>query len=272
MKIAGYFLLALGLLVAVASPAVAHDMWLQPKNFVQAAPGPAPLAFLVGHGPDRQRWDVEVQRVAALRSIGPAGTVDQRASLKPSGLGMDVPIPLATSGVHVIVLQSRYAESNLPGRRFNDYLKQEGLTPAITLREMRGTSTQPGREIYSRRAKALVQVGAPTAADLAVLTRPVGLSLEIVPEGNPYLARSKPLPVRVFFEGKPLPGALVKLTNLDSDGRPVETRLTNGQGRVAFQIPKSGVWLLNVLWTKPITGNPKADFETTFSSLTFGSR
>ncbi len=247
-------------------------MWLQPKRFVQAAPGEAAMAFLVGHGPDRQRWDVDVRRVAVLRSIGPKGTVDQRASLKPGGLGVDVPVRLTTPGVHVIVLQSLAAESNLPALRFNDYLKQEGLTPAQRFRDGRGISNQPGRESYSRRAKTLVQVGPSRSADLAVLTRPVGLTLEIVPEANPLAAGAKTLPVRVIFEGKPLAGALVKLTNLDADSVPVDARLTDPQGRATFQIPKPGAWLMNVLWTKPISGHPKADFETTFSSLTFGSR
>lgn len=263
--------LALALSLVVVGAAQAHDMWLQPKSFGQPTSGPSAVAFQVGHGPDRQRWAVDISRVAALRSVGPKGAVDQKAALKPGALAQDVPLRLVGDGTHVIVLQSLYAQSELPAQRFNDYLKQEGLTPAIEARQKAGTTMTLGREIYSRRAKALVEVGPLTSVRQTHVTRPVGLSLEIVPELNPYdLKRSDSLPVRVIFEGRPLAGALVKLTNLDFDSRPVESHLTDASGRAVFQAPRTGVWLLNVVWTKPIKGNPKAEFETTFSSLTFG--
>jgi uncharacterized GH25 family protein len=78
------------------------------------------------------------------------------------------------------------------------------------------------------------------------------------------------LPVQVFFKGRPLAGALVKLTNLEFDVRPVATHLTDSSGRAQFEVPRTGDWLINVIWTQPIKGNPNADFETTFSSLSFG--
>lgn len=263
-------LLSFGCLALMAGAATAHDMWLQPNAFFQAAPGVAPTAALVGHGADRQRWNVDISRLAVLKTVGPNGVADARRDLKSDSLKRDLPIRLEGAGTHVVALQSLHAVSELPAARFNDYLKVEGLTPAIAQRQARRLTSQPGREIYSRRAKALVQVGPAGRAAQSHVTRPVGLSLEIVPEVNPYLPAAKGLPIQVIFEGRPLPGALVKLTNLDFDARPVEAHLTDRQGRATFQIPKTGVWLLNVVWTKPIAGDPRADFETTFSSLTFG--
>jgi uncharacterized GH25 family protein len=103
------------------------------------------------------------------------------------------------------------------------------------------------------------------------VTEPVGLQLEIVPEVNPY-QKPQPatLPVRVFFEGQPLPGALVKLTDLREDASPYETQLTDRNGRAIFEMPQTGSWLLNVIWTKPLSSAEKTDFETVFSSLSFG--
>ncbi len=92
-----------------------------------------------------------------------------------------------------------------------------------------------------------------------------------MPERDPYrLKPGQTLPVRIVYEGRPLAGALVKLTNLDFDTRPVEMHLSDRAGRAAFSVPHHGAWLINVIWTKPIRDNPKADFDTTFSSLTFG--
>ena len=180
-------------------------------------------------------------------------------------------LSFAALGTHVLAFESTHATSNLPSIRYNDYIKVEGLAPAIHYRTRLNAMDTPGREFYSRRCKLLIQVGPATDKTQSQVTKPLGLTLEIVPERNPYALRpGEALPVRVLYEGHPLPGALVKLTNLEFDVRPVAMHLTDAAGRAVFDLPRKGDWLINVIWTKPIAGNPDADFDTTFSSLTFG--
>lgn len=225
----------------------------------------------VGHGQARQRWAVSNDRVLMLRRMGPDGAADLKGALRQAG-GADLALPFLTPGVHVLSMASSHAQSELPATRFNDYLKEEGLTPAARLREAEGRTRSSGREIYSRRAKSLVLVGSPSAADDAKVTRPLGMTLEIVPDRNPYtLKAGERLPVRVLYEGRPLAGAKVKLTDLDSDIKPLAILKTDDAGRAIFAVPRSGRWLLNVVWTRSIKGDPRGDFDTTFSSLTFGS-
>jgi uncharacterized GH25 family protein len=262
-----------GLAVATFAPAVsAHDFWVQPLNF-WIQPNTAVMTTLqVGHGEFRQRWNAETVRVVRFDDVGPGGAItDHQRELRAGSMNQDHLIAFGAPGTHVLVMQTSYADSILPSIRFTDYLKQEGLTPALELRARTHTEDQPGREIYSRRAKALVQVGLPDAKPQPWVTSPVGLSLEIIPEVNPYAASSgQDLPVHVLFNGKRLPGATVMLNNLAFDGRPLETFVTDANGRAVFRVPRTGAWQLNVLWTQPLKGNPKADFETTFSSLTLG--
>lgn len=254
------------------TPAFAHDLWLQPRAFWVGAGQPASTTVQVGHGPDRQVWGVESARIRTLRSIGPGGAAtDQRSSLTMRMLTGPFNVAFTQPGVHVLTMESSHAESTLPAARFNDYLKVEGLTPAQQLRIRTKTTDTPGRETYSRRAKMLVQVGGASDARQPHVTRPIGMTLEIVPERNPYqLKAGERLPVRVLYQGTALPGALIKLTNLAADAEPVESHRTDAQGRAVFQGRRSGVWLLNVVWTRPVTGNPKVDLDTTFSSLSFG--
>lgn len=163
------------------------------------------------------------------------------------------------------------AQTHLPVLRFNDYLTVEGLTPALELRMRQHRMDREASENYSRCAKAILQVGPVSAGDQANVTRPIGLPLEIVPEVSPYAApRSAALPVRVLYEGRTLAGALVKLTHLEDDAAPLETHRTDRAGRAVFAMPSSGTWLLNVIWTKPQPRSAETDFETTFSSLSFG--
>jgi uncharacterized GH25 family protein len=258
-------------LLAAARPVFAHDFWLQPRFYSLPVNGATTLSIQVGHGPLRQPSPLTLDRITLLRSIGPRGAVDLKSTLVAGQGVFNSPISFSGPGTYVLALETNPAASVLPAIRFNDYLKFEGLTPALRLRAASGTTDVPGREIYSRRTKAIVQIGPPTAEGGAQVTRPLGMTLEIVPEKNPYrLKTDEPLPVRVLYEGRPLAGALVMLTNLEFDGHPLETHLSDAAGRAAFHFPLIGTWLINVIWTQPIKGDPDADYDTTFSSLTFG--
>ena len=265
------FALAKLSLVLIATSATAHDFWLQPQGFY-VEPGVAlPVTALIGHGDDRGRWEADAERVVMLKSVGPDGTVDLRSAFEQRGVGSHFAPVFAKSGVHIIAMETNHASSELPAKQFTDYAKDEGLTPILKNRAKTGTSDAAGLEIYSRRAKALVRVGAITGRADPITTKAIGLTLEIVPERDPYaLGKSRKLPVRVYYEGKALPGATVKMTNLNSDEKPVAIVKTDSSGRANFRIPAGGSWLFNVVWTKPIKGRPGADFDTIFSSLTFG--
>lgn len=256
--------------LAFGSVAVAHDFWVQPTRFWIAADSAVPTSLQVGHGKDRVRWDSHIRRITAFRSIGPDGTKDHIAELRIGAMEQDHPVKFGPPGAYILYLTTDHAQSELPSLRFNDYAKTEGLTAALAERDRTKTTDKPGRELYTRRAKVLVQVGPASAAADPKVTRPIGLSLEIIPEVNPYASNAgASLPVRILYEGKPLAGATVKLNNLDFDYRPIEIQTSDAAGRAVFKMPKSGTWQLNVIWSKPIRDS-KADFETTFSSLTFG--
>lgn len=257
-------------LLFVAVPASAHDFWIQPVRF-QVQPG-APLAgtFQVGHGTLRQRWGLGADRILLFADFFGGERRNRKGDLRGREPA-DFVTRLAPSGVHVLAMQSTYAISNLPAVRFNDYAKEEGLLPAIAARRKARKLNSPGRERYSRRAKALIEVGEQTRSNQAWATLPIGLRLEIVPERNPYgLGPSRKLPLHVLYNGRRLANATVKLTNLESDAKPFAIAVTNRAGRATFRVPPTGGWLLNVVWTEPVKGDSRVDFDTTFSSLTFG--
>lgn len=270
MRTPPLLLLLLGL--TATGPAVAHDLWVQSRDFWLPRAGTVPISILVGHGKDRENWGIRGDKIVRLRTIAPDGSsADLTPLVKRSSTAQAIPLRFAAPGTHMVVMESNHSPSDLAAPKFNEFLKEEGLTPAIEHRERTGATGNRGRELFSRRAKALVQVGKARPAAKSPVTSQLGLTLEIVPERSPYLLGSgEALPVRVFYEGKPLAGALVKLTNLDADEKPLSKQLTDASGRARFSVPRKGKWLLNVIWTKPISGNPKAEFETVFSSLAFG--
>jgi uncharacterized GH25 family protein len=266
-------LAALVLQACCVTSAVAHDFWMEPGEYWLKPDAVTPMTLQVGHGPFRQRSPISLSRITRFDAITPNGALaDLRGNLHPGGAAEDAEIHFQNAGTYVLVLQTDdRAESHLPALRFNDYLEVEGLTPALEQRVRARRMDADGSENYSRCAKAIVQIGPSSAGSQAQVTKPLGLPLEIVPEQPPYAEpRPDSLPVRVLYEGRPLPGALVKLTRLEHDEVPFETRLTDRSGRTSFTMPKGGTWLLNVIWTKPLPSSRATDFETIFSSLSFG--
>lgn len=254
----------------LAPPLAAHDFWLQPLRFWTVPGGRIPMTFLVGHGAARQRSSVAADRFSLFRSFGPQGAIDRKPQLT-LGQASDTAPGFAAPGTYVMAFSTTNVASDLPALRFNDYAAAEGLTLVLSQRAASNTTTKSGRELYSRRGKALIQVGPVAKAPQPYVTNPIGLGLEIVPLLNPYaLGKSQTLPVRVLYLGRPLAGAMVKLNNLAADAEPVEKHLTNGNGEAIFAARRSGDWQLNVVWSQPIPRNSQAEFMTTFSSLSFG--
>ncbi len=251
----------------------AHDFWLQPSEYWITPDALTPMTLQVGHGPFRQRSPIAPRRITRFQAIAPLGAViDMHEQLTLGQAAEDGEFRFTAPGAYVLVLQTDdRAQTHLPSIRFNDYLKVEGLTPALEQRARLNQMDRDGSERYSRCAKSIVQIGPADAGPQGRVSKPVGLPLEIVPEANPYgVRRPAHLPIRVLYENRPLAGAMVKLTNLNDDATPFEVHLTDQDGRANFNMPASCACLLNVIWTKPLPSSDEADFETVFSSLSFG--
>jgi hypothetical protein len=180
----------------------------------------------------------------------PAGTVTP----PPAGLGW-------------IVYRSLESPLSLDADRFEEYLRDEGLEWVIAERARRGESGRPSRELFSRAAKALVQVGG--SGTSAGCDRPLGLALELVPEKNPYaLRRGEDLPVRLLWRGKPLAGALVSALPYESPEAKQSLR-SDRDGRVRFRGIGPGVWLLKAVQMVRVADDPNADWRSVWASLTF---
>ncbi|MGD2133904.1 MAG: DUF4198 domain-containing protein [Maricaulaceae bacterium] len=254
----------------LAAPASAHDFWLQPSDFSIEEGEPFAVAMFIGHAGDADLWGAARERVTAFESLGVGGVQDHSerlgASVSYTSLSFDAP------GARYLTLETSPAHNELPADRFNAYADDEGLTPALAHRRATGEMDRPGREIYSRRVKSLVRSGDPAEGEAELITASLGHRLEVVLEVDPYaLADEAPLPVRVEYEGRPLPGALIHLGRLDL-GEEAGTVPTDEAGCARLDIPHEGEWVLNVVWTSPIEDHPTADFDTTFASLTFAFR
>ncbi|MBD2716525.1 DUF4198 domain-containing protein [Microvirga sp. STR05] len=257
----------------LAGASLAGEFWLQPSQFF-AAPGTTlTLRVLVGTAFAGTQWAGKSSRVTQLVHFAPAGYTN----LLPGATAPDTLHPvvhLQQPGTHLVALTTNNAFLTLDADRFNSYLKAAGLDYILLERQRRGSLQLPGREAYRRCAKTLLAVGSPSASDTArTWSRPTGMPLELVPEQNPYtLKAGASFTVRVLAEGQPRPGQLVQVWQRSPGqaGR-VFKLYSNQNGRVLFRLTEPGEYLLSTVHMVPAR-LPEADWQTTWSSLTFGFR
>ena len=136
-------------------------------------------------------------------------------------------------------------------------------------RARRNETRAPAREIFSRCAKSLVFSGAAAAAQG---DRPLGFTLELVAERNPYQLRAdQDLPVRLTYESRPLAGALVVAINRLNPADKVSAR-TDADGRVRFRLRHDGMWLIKAVHMVPAPADAHAEWASFWASLTFEMR
>lgn len=251
------------LAVLAAAPLAAHDVWLEPGAFRVRGAAPVPVRILVGEGFHGDPVPRDPDRIERFVAVGPEGERDVPGvdGAEPAGFLRDLP-----PGLHVVAYVSRRASLRLDPDRFERHLRAEGLERIAERRALAGDTGAPGREVYSRCAKALVLVG---AGGGDAYRRPLGCHFEIVAESSPFdLAPGDQLAVRLLAGGRPLAGALVTALRQGAEARPA-TALSDGSGRAVFRLTSPGVWLVKSVHMEAAPAGLDADWESWWASLTF---
>ena len=255
--------LATILLVLAGGIARAHDFWIEPSQYQPAVGTAIGLRLRVGEHFRGDPVPLDPRRVQAFVVVvdGAARPIGGRIGAEPAGS-----VELTHAGIAVVGYRSLTQPVELPAPEFERYLTTEGLEAVIRARAERGTSAAPGREVFSRAAKALVAVGGgrpATGHDHAL-----GFTLELIPERSPYALRAgDELPVVLRYQGKPLAGALVMA--LHASGEKLAAIRSDTAGRVRVPLPRTGVWLVKAVHMVPAPAGVDADWESIWAALTF---
>jgi len=270
MKILSQRFWLAALLALLAAPALsAHDFWIEPSAFRPAIAQRVAVRLRVGQDFKGDPVPRDLKLLKRFVLVGPTMGLNGETAVpgvpntEPAGF-LSFPAP----GLYTIVYTSNPEPVQLDAGKFNDYLSQEGLESIRELRARRGQSEAPDREIFSRCAKALIAAGDAQAAP-AGWNREMGMRLELIPGENPYrLPGDQILPVRLLYDGKPLPGALVTAFTKDRPGAKISAR-SDAKGRVALKIDRPGTWLVKAVHMIPAPRGSGADWESFWASLTF---
>ena len=257
-------LAAAAVILSIAPPLLAHDMWIDPTTFVPEPGTIVGLRLRVGEnllGDPLPRDPALINQFVFEDASGRKPVVG-RDGADPAGL-----LRAATPGLLVVGYRSHPSAIEQTPEKFNQYLKEEGLDAVAALRARRQETGVKAREMFSRCAKSLMLAG-PASAGQG--DRLLGLPLEIVAERNPYMtAIGQELPFRLTYENRPLPGALVVAINRLNPAEKLRAR-TDSDGRVRFTLPRGGMWLVKAVHMVPAPAGANAEWASYWASLTFG--
>lgn len=264
--------LPLLLLLTAAASALGREFWLLPPRFFVKVGSHQNVHVLVGEDFIGERWAGKSARISSLRHYTATDSADLTAAATQADT-LQTAITFQQSGLHLVALTTTTSFVELAGDKFTAYLLEAGLDNALALRRQRGEINKPGRELYRRCAKTLLLAGAAGSSERA-FARPTGQALEIIPEQNPYaLKAGAALTVRVLYEGKPLPRALVQVWQRGAPNQASTRRTklyTNQNGRALFYLSAPGIYMLSTVCMVPAPERQTADWQSTWATFTFG--
>lgn len=262
-------LVAAAAIALLASPAIAHDFWLAPSELVLDGDREVTISLLVGEGlVAEQEKPFDPGRFPRLVRLHAGRTEDLIGSAVANAKPM-LRLPVRGAGGHLLVVDRSPSRIELEPKKFEAYLREEGLEAIIGERAKLGESTKPGRERYSRNLKALIQVGATRDETYRTV---LDQTLELVPESNPaFIEPGGTLSVVVRFRGKPLAGAELEAFGKGPGGTGKASHRTDAAGRVKVAIDRRGTWLLRLVHMERCQACPDADWESFWTAYTFGN-
>jgi uncharacterized GH25 family protein len=257
------------LLLLVAVPLFAHDMFLRLEQFF-VAPNTNVNVRLFNGTFTLSENSIASDRLADVAVVSPAGRAKlDVATWNASGDTSVFPMRTGAAGTYVIGVSTKPRVLEMSGKDFNAYLRSDGIPDELAARRAQKRLEDRAKERYEKHVKALVQVGAtPSAAFATVL----GYPAELVPVQNPYaLKTGATLDIRVLVDGKPVANQFVQYGGLSvSNGRVAQRNVrSDAAGLVHIPLDRTGTYYVKFISMVRLTGDAEANHASKWGSLTF---
>ena len=254
--------------------AVAHDLWLEAETLPDPKGDDLLIHLRLG---DQFKTEEErpLQKDHVTRFDLFSDRVRRRDLLATGQEGQEPAAKLRREpGASLAVMDRTPRPITMEHDKFDRYLQDEAQEAVLASRARLGQSEQPGKEVYTRYLKALVQDHDPAGSiPSTIYKRRVGQRLEILLENDPGRMRpDESLTVKVLFEGKPLAGAKVFAYRRSTTGQDPASlaEVTSAQGLAEFRLDQPGLWLVRMVHfrvppeRKPDASAPWESFWATY--------
>ena len=255
------------LLLTIISSLSAHEFWLNPNKFIYKRTEEVNIRFLVGENFEGENWKGNNERIKSLK-IYFGGVNDDLSSVVTDAAGDSIEYFMIDEGTNLIAFNSNNSFIQMEPLKFEEYLKEDGLTKVLEYRKQNNETGCSGREFYQRCAKTLLQVGPVIDKTFAIST---GLPIDIIPSSNPYQLNNKDLfRAKIFYKRSPLINVLVKVWHRAKNKTEKKELRTNANGEIAFRVTTKGKWMISTVKMERLIDNPIADWQSYWGSLTWG--
>ena len=248
-------------------PALAHEFWLEPQQYIFSRAEEINIRFRVGEAFTSDNWKGNRDKVNELK-LYYADIVDDLSDALTEDEGDSLQFSIHEEGTAMVTFNNINSFIELEAEKFNAYLIEDGLQSAIDYRQQQNETDSMGRELYQRSVKTIVQVG---ALKTTVYKKQTNLPIDIIPLSHPYqLKDGDTLTVKVLFKGEPLVNTKIRTWH-KLPGTVTDTSLmSNEKGEISFPVTTSGEWMVSCVTMIRITDDPHAQWQSYWGSLTWG--
>lgn len=253
-------------------PALAHEFWLEPQQYIFSRTDEINIRFKVGEAFTGDNWTGNNEKVKELK-LYYADIVDDLSDALGDENGDSLQFSLHEEGTAMVTFNNVNSFLQTETKEFNAYLTEEGLQHAINYRRKHNQTDSVGREFYQRSVKTIVQVG---ALKTEVYKKQTTLPVDIIPLSHPYkLATGDSLKVRVLFKGEPLVNAKIRLWHKLLNKVKDTSYTSNARGEISFPIKPIGEWMLSCVAMERLTDEPgltaiDTGWQSYWGSFTWG--
>lgn len=251
-----------------ASNSNAHEYWFEPETFFPAPNEKTAVHLYVGDGlsgKDQEERPFQAEKTPQFKLYSAEKVFDLKRSLVEAALPV-YNFSAEKPGNYLLAMERNWSYIKLESKKFEDYLREDGLEYVIAERAQRGESAKEGAERYSRFIKSFLQVGN-RRNDVYKIN--LGMKLEIMPLENPYTKKvGDKMKFQILFDGKPLGNRTIFA---DNRGSATQKMTTDKNGKFTVAIEKNGLWLVRLVNMQRCAADcGEAVWESFWGAVTFG--
>lgn len=259
-----FFQHAVAVLSLVALPALAHDTWIMPVDFLIAPGQPVSARMSAGDGlkpdaPPRRERLVSVDLVDAVGR-------KTHSTWSARDKHVDLAFPAPAAGVSCMAVTTMDREIEIKPDVVDAYLAE--IHPGPQVLQAWATQRAKGqvwKERYAKDAKTYLRTGDGAAGWPQLQS--LGQTLEIIPAQDPTrLKKGSTLAVELRHNGRPLPDVALRLYAGDAVERIART---DAQGKASFDLLRPGPHLIATTMLN-LPAAPGGMWTSRFATMGFG--
>ena len=247
------------LLTSSSLPGHAHELWLEPENFIIQPNSKLNAHIKVGQKFNGDKFPYLHSETKSLKLFLKKKTIILKLR---DGDYPAIQSSLKKAGLYTLSYESIPERVNYKNfETFQSFLKEQDIWDEWSEKNSSLINTDIN-ETYTRYAKSLINVGDGLGEDFNT-----GLLFELIALNNPYVSENK-VEILLLYKNKPFANSQITIFNKINDQTIISKTRTDNNGKAFIPLNKGGIFLLSAVHFKK-SEIKNADWHSLWASLTF---